>query len=369
VIGQTHRLKLLAGLGAAACMTLTWIVPSYAQTAPQGSWLAGPGATGSSTIIGRVETPRAGQNINPGTSLLVTGWAADLSASGGSGIDGVEVWAGARDKGGTKLATGSVGLNRADVGEIIGSGFAKAGFSAVVPTGALSGLTAGTQPFYVYLHTPSKGTWFKSVSVNVLAPLALPFPNDPVVWIAKPLDGQNITQKQANSKFTFSGVALDRNPLTAVQNSLALLPPGVGQTMGPGCSGCVGATGNWYTQYRGAGVNTITAYIDTPPAKGDNSIFGNFGTACSSCVQGVTILANNKGSINVAGKPMGSVASGNYGHQFDFSGWVISINPLLLTPGPHTLFVTATSAVTGKSSTAQVTFNIVKYDPNQRIQP
>src|SRR5205823_8421608 len=130
----------------------------------------------------------------------------------------------------------------------------------------------------------------------VLAPLALPFPNDPVVWIAKPLEGQNITQKQANSKFSFSGVALDRNPLSAVQNSLALLPPGIGQTLSPGCSACPGATGSIYTQFRGAGINSITAYMDNPPARGDNSAFGNFGTACTSCIAGVTILANNKGS-------------------------------------------------------------------------
>lgn len=374
MIGQTHRLKKLAGFGAAAaCLALTSIAPSYAQQAPAlgGSWLAGPDGTGSSTIIGRVETPRGGQNINPGSSLLVTGWAADLNANGWSGIDGVEVWAGAKDKGGTKLATGSVGLSRTDVAEIIGTGFTKSGFSAVVPSAALSSLNSGSQPFDVYLHTPGKGTWYRSISVNVLAPLALPFPNDPVVWVAKPLDGANITQKQKNNKFTFSGVALDRNPLSAVQNSLALLPPGIGQTMGPGCPGCVGATNNWFTQYRGAGVNSITAYIDSPPARNDNSVFGNFGSACTSCVQGVTILANNKGSLNVSGKPQGSVASRNYGSQFDFSGWVISINPALLSPGPHTLFVTATSAVTGKSNTAQVTFNIIGFssDPNQLIQP
>jgi hypothetical protein len=373
VIGQTHRLKKLAGFGAAAaCLALTSIAPSYAQQAPAlgGSWLAGPDGTGSNTIVGRVETPRAGQNINPGSSLLVTGWAADLTASGWSGIDGVEVWAGAKDKGGTKLATGSVGLSRTDVAEIIGSGFTKSGFTAVIPSSALSSLNSGSQPFDVYLHTPGKGTWYRSVSVNVLAPLSLPFPNDPVVWIAKPLDGQNITQKQNNSKFTFSGVALDRNPLSAVQNSLALLPPGVGQSLSQGCPGCVGATSNWYTQYRGAGVNTITAYLDNPPAKGDNSIFGNFGTPCgTACLAGVTILANNKGVLNQAGKPQGSVASRNYGSQFDFSGWVISMNPMLLTPGPHTLFVTATSAVTGKSSTASVTFNIIPFSSTQRIQP
>jgi len=362
---------MLAGFGAAAALALTSVAPGYAQTAPSpGTWTAGPDGTGSSTIVGRVETPRAGQNINPGASLLVTGWAADLTATGGSsGIDGVEVWAGAKDKGGTKLATGSVGLSRTDVAEIIGSGFTKSGFSAVVPSSALSGLAAGTMTFNVYVHTPSKGTWYRATNVNVLAPLALPFPNDPVVWIAKPLDGTNITQKQPNSKFTFSGVALDRNPLSSVQNSLALLPPGAGQTLGPGCPGCVGATGNIYTQYRGAGVNSITAYIDTPPVKGDNSQFGNFGATCVGCVQGVTILVSNKGSLNVAGRPMGSIASRNYGSQFDFSGWVISMNPLLLTPGTHTLFVTATSAVTGKSSTAQASFNILEYKSDQRVQP
>jgi hypothetical protein len=279
------------------------------------------------------------------------------------------VWAGAKDKGGTKLATGSVGLPRADVAEIIGSGFSKSGFSAVVPSSAISKLTTGNQSFTVYVHTPNKGTWYRSASVNVLAPLALPYPNDPVVWIAKPLDGTNISQKQPNSKFTFSGVALDRNPLSAVQNSLALLPPGVGQTLGPGCSGCAGATGSIYTSYRGAGVNSITAYIDNPPGKGDNSAFGNFGAPCSGCVQGVTILVSNKGSLNVAGKPAGSIASRNYGSQFDYSGWVISMNPLLLSPGTHTLFVTATSAVTGKSNTAQVSFNILPYRSDMRVQP
>jgi hypothetical protein len=334
-----------------------------------GSWLAGPDGTGPSTYIGRVETPRAAQNVNPGSSLLVTGWAADITAEGWSGIDGVEVWSGAKDKGGTKLATGSVGLARADVAEAIGAGFTNSGFTAVIPSSALSQLTSGSQPFFVYIHTPNKGTWFRSLSVNVLAPLALPFPNDPVVYIAKPLDGQNITQKQPNSKFTFTGIALDRNPLSAVQNSLALLPPGAGQTTSGGCSGCTGATGNIYTQFRGAGVTAINAYIDSPPKRGDNSTFGNFGAPCAGCTQGVAILVSNKGSLNVAGKPTGSIISRSFGSDFDFSGWAISMNPMLLSPGPHTLYVSGISAITGKSTQAHVTFNIIAFDANQRVQP
>jgi hypothetical protein len=371
VQGHTHRIKLLAGLGAAACLVLSSFAPTYAQSGPaMGSWLAGPDAVGSGSFVGRIESPRVNQNVNPGASLLVAGWAADVTASGWSGIDGVEVWAGAKDKGGTKVATGSVGLARADIAEALGNGFTKSGFTAVVPSSAFANLTAGSQQLFVYLHTPNKGTWYRTAGVNVLAPLALPFPNDPVVWVAKPLDGTNITQKQLNNKFTFSGVALDRNPLSSVADSLALLPPGIGQALGPGCNACAGATGAINTQYRGAGVNSVTVYIDNLPSRNDNSVFGNFGlTPCASCVMGAAPLVSNKGVLNVAGKPMGSLASRSYGSQFDFSGWSISINPALLSPGPHTLNVIANSAITGKSNTATVHFNIIPFVQGQRIQP
>jgi hypothetical protein len=325
---------------------------------------------GTSTIIGRIEAPRSRQNINPASSVLVTGWAADTTARGWAGIDGVEVWTGAKDKGGTKLASGSVGLARSDISEALGGGFLNSGFSAVVPGSAWASMKAGGVGLYLYLHTPNKGTWYRTVSVNLLAPLALPFPNDPIVWIAKPQEGMNITQKQINSKISFSGVALDRNPLSSVQDSLALLPPGFGQTMGTGCAGCSSSTGAKGTQDRGAGINTITAYIDAPPARGDNSVFGSFGTPCVGCAQGGVILVSGKGSINVAGKPQGSIIARQYGSQFDFAGWALSINPTLLAPGPHTLFVSAQSMITGKSNTASVNFNILALaGADQRIQP
>ena len=34
------------------------------------------------------------------------------------------------------------------------------------------------------------------------------------VGVARPQDGTAITQLQRNNKFTFSGIALDRNPIT-----------------------------------------------------------------------------------------------------------------------------------------------------------
>jgi hypothetical protein len=363
VKGQTHRLKTLAVLGAAAGLALTSIAPSYAQTAPapMGSWQPGPGATGTSTIIGRVEAPRAGQNLNPGNSLLVTGWAADTTAQGWAGYDGVEVWAGAKDKGGTKLASGSVGLARPDVAEAIGPTYTNSGFSAVIPGSTMSSLPAGNTTMYVYLHTPGKGSWYRTVSTTVLTPLALAYPNDPVIWIAKPQDGMNITQKQVTQSYSFTGVALDRNPLSSVQNNLAQLPPGAGQSLGAGCPGCTGNTNNWYTSHIGAGVSSITAYIDAPPGKGDLTAPALFGAPCAGCIQGVSILVSNKGSRNVQGKPQGSVISESYGPQYRFAGWSITINPAILAQGPHTLFVTATSSITGKQSTAVGHFNIIPF--------
>jgi hypothetical protein len=306
----------------------------------------------------------------------VSGWAADTTASGWAGIDGVEVWSGASDKSGsTKLATGIVGLARADVGEALGGSFTNSGFSAVVKSGALQGLK-GAQTLFVYLHTPGKGTWYRSSAVNVISTVGvnsatgveLAFPNDPMVVIARPQEGMAITQKQRNSKFSFSGFALDRNPIT---------DPNI-QLSGPGCSACVGAGGAIGTGSRGAGISAIVAYIDTPPAKGDNSIFGNFGTPCAGCVQNVNILVSSLGSLNRPGVQQGSIITREFGSQFDFSGWSIAINPTLLAPGPHTLFVTATSSVTGslnaanqfvgKQTTGSVNFTILDLS-HKNIQP
>jgi len=79
----------------------------------------------------------------------------------------------------------------------------------------------------------------------------------------------------------------------------------------------------------------------------------------------------------VQGKPQGSIISDSFGldvsgdpEQFRFAGWVISINPALLDPGPHRLYVTAHSTVTGKTSTTNAGFNILPYtNSSQRIQP
>jgi hypothetical protein len=356
---------------AALCAAFSSLAPgmAQAQTGPVvGSWIAGPDGAGPSTIVGRVEAPTRARTVNSGSNLQVTGWAADTTARGWAGVDGIEVWLGAKDKGGSKLVTGgpgSVGLARSDVSDALGSNFVNSGFNVVVPASAWSAVSPGAMTLYVYLHTPGKGTWYKTVNISLASTIGLNgatgtpllFPTDPMIVIARPQEGMNITQKQKNNKFNFNGIALDRNPI---------VNPAI-QTTGPGCSGCATATGN-LAGPTGSGIANITAYIDTPPAKGDTSTFGNFGAPCTSCLYSV-ILVNNAGSINTAGKQQGSIIAQQFGSQFDFAGWTISINPATLTPGPHTLFVTATSAVTGtldatgrfvgKQSTASVHFNIL----------
>jgi len=314
-------------------------------------WTAGPDGAGANTIVGRVETPARTQNVANGANVLLSGWAADTTAQGWAGIDGVEVWSGDKSKGGTKLATGTVGLNRADVAEFLGPYFGKAGFNAIIPGTALKDMKPGAATVNVYLHTPGKGTWFRTAGFNLGAPApTLAFENDPILVVSRPQEGMAITQRQPNNKFTFNGFALDRNLLS---------PPSPNVTLGPGCSGC----GLYSTQSRPAGIASVTILID-----GQDPLFPNFGSACPGCVQTSSPLVANKGSLNVPGKTQGSFQSRQYGEEFDFSGWSASINPALLAPGWHTLNVTATSAITGKRTSANVTFNIL--DQNHlKIQP
>jgi hypothetical protein len=190
-----------------------------------------------------------------------------------------------------------------------------------------------------------------------------------MVVIARPQEGMNITQKQKNNKFTFNGIALDRNPIVdpKIQSS----------GLSCGSTGCAAAQ-NALAGAVGSGISSVFVYIDQPPVKGDNSNFGNFGFGGGTGV-GSNILVSNAGSLNIVGKQQPSIISRQFGTQFDFSGWTISINPVTLTPGPHTLYVTATSSVTGsidpvtnrfvgKTTTGSVHFNILDLTHTQ-IQP
>jgi len=295
----------------AVCLALTTIAPSYAQSAPTlGSWQAGPDAKGTNTYVGRIEAPRAGQNVTAGANLLVSGWAVDTTAAGWAGFDGVEVWRGAKDKGGTKLATGTVGLSRPDIADALGAAYRNSGFSATVPPMTDA---SGSQTLFVYLHTPDKGTWYKSVSVSV--PAAAPTGTSPnlILSFIRPQENAVVTTKQVTQFYTIRGIALDSTPITDPGN----------QTLGP-CQ---------------CGISNVTVYLDAPRGQ---ALPQNVFTANLGALYGV----NN--TTRAAGKTVASFSpvAREFGGAFDFAQWNVPINPATFAPGYHTLYAYATSSIT-----------------------
>lgn len=332
------------------------VLPSYAQGAPTtgggttGLWTGGPDSAGPNTYVGRIEAPRARATIQAGANLLVSGWAADTTARGWSGFDQMQVYNGDRTKGGSKVADGTVGLARPDIGEILGSNFANSGFSAVVKASAIP---AGAATLYVYLHTADKGWWYRTLPVTQAAPPDLPFPADPIVVIGHPIGGEIMTnvQNQTNSQeLVVSGWALDRNP----QND----PNGLPKTNSP-----YGGAGN-------VGIRSVTLYIDKLPGTAGydpnvNLLGGQSGGPASP-----TVLSPLPSDIRTGPTASGCQFHGSakycqgdysltksYGPNYTFAGWVSFLNQRTLQPEMwHTIYAVATSSITGKTSTASSDF-------------
>ena len=338
----------LLGL-AAGFLALSAVAPGFAQSAPSAPTMAvftaGPDASGPNTYIGRVEAPKAGQSVQGGSSLLVTGWAADTTAQGWAGFDQMQVYDGARDKGGTKVADGMVAQNRPDVADFLGPNFIKSGFSAVVPGSALP---TGNQSLYIYLHTANKGWWFKTVPVNQQATVALEFPTDPVLSWLRPHGGDVITSQQFGTvnNYLLEGFALDRNPQTN--------PNGLPKTNVPN-----GGAGN-------VGIASISIYVDKLPGQPgyDPAVNALGPTSAAAIAIGSTSTPLNHNVIqngcSVFGGPLtfcrGDISvTANYGPNYTFAGWVKYMDQRALQPDMfHTLYAVAVSSVTGKSSTASV---------------
>src|SRR5262245_57954278 len=132
-----------------ACVALL-VLPgvAMAQEVPgAGGWAPGPGAAGDNTYQGFIDQPQAGATVSAGSPITVSGWVADSTAEGWTGIDGVQVQQGDR-----VLAQGTVGLSRPDVAALTGNPFwGSSGFSVVVPGGSLA---AGPTTLTVVAHTP-----------------------------------------------------------------------------------------------------------------------------------------------------------------------------------------------------------------------
>ena len=101
-------------------------------------------------VRGHIDPPPSDQVSGP---VPVTGWAIDVQAAEGPGIDAVALYAGDMETG-TYLGASEYGLVRADVAEQFGGGFAGSGFALNV-----EGLAAGRNHLSVYAHASRDGSW------------------------------------------------------------------------------------------------------------------------------------------------------------------------------------------------------------------
>jgi Bacterial Ig domain len=113
-----------------------------------------------------IENPLAG---TAGQPLIVRGWALDNSATSGSGVDIVQVYATPAGGAAVLLGTATYGLARTDVAQLFGAQFVNSGFSLR----ATSTLTPGPYTITVYSHSTVTGAFYaRQVAVTLSGPVA-----------------------------------------------------------------------------------------------------------------------------------------------------------------------------------------------------
>jgi hypothetical protein len=125
----------------------------------------GPEQTRVRMVVGppmrmAIDTPRGG---TVGRSFQVAGWALDLAAPDGSGVDTVHMWA-YPARGGEPIFLGvaSVGDRRPDVGATYGAQFAPSSYSLQVDR-----LGAGPYDIVVYIHRAATNRFDAAQTVRV----------------------------------------------------------------------------------------------------------------------------------------------------------------------------------------------------------
>jgi hypothetical protein len=100
-----------------------------------------------------VDTPGAGASVTK--PFVVAGWAIDLNATSGTGIDAVHVWAFPVTGGPPQfLGACAYGGLRPDVGTAFGAQFANSGFSLTV-----ANLDAGAYHLIAFAHSAVTGVF------------------------------------------------------------------------------------------------------------------------------------------------------------------------------------------------------------------
>jgi subtilisin family serine protease len=108
-----------------------------------------------------IDTPS--NNTTVGGAFVVAGWAVDRSASSGSGVDAVHVWA-FPVGGGDPIFAGaaSYGVARPDLGQLIGHQFDASGYSLNVST-----LPTGSYDLVVFAHSVVAGSFNQTAVARV----------------------------------------------------------------------------------------------------------------------------------------------------------------------------------------------------------
>jgi subtilisin len=128
--------------------------------------------------------------------FTATGWALNMSALSGTGVDSVHVWAFPRPSGAPVfLGVAAYGGARPDVGGIFGSQFTNAGWTLTV-----NALAPGTYDINAYARNTFNGT-FSQVATTPNVTVLI----DPRMSIDTPANGAVVFQP-----FRFAGWALDR---------------------------------------------------------------------------------------------------------------------------------------------------------------
>jgi hypothetical protein len=150
--------------------------------------------SGSQVVM---DSPSPGSTVVD--TLAVAGWAIDLTAASGTGVDAVYVWAyPANGSAAQFLGVAAYGLARPDIGGAFGSQFTNSGYALNVA------VNPGTYQIVAFAHSAVGGT-FKAVA----APNVIVRAQTATVIIDTP--GPNTT---AGRPFTLSGWAIDQGAAT-----------------------------------------------------------------------------------------------------------------------------------------------------------
>ena len=145
--------------------------------------------------IFNIDTP--GNNaVVPSTGFLISGWAVDIGAQSGTGIDVVVCWAYPKNGGAAILAgIASYGHARPDIGAWLGPNFTPSGY------GLLGVLPPGAYTLAIYAHSTVDGGWGtpKLMDATVQSPVS-----NPRMWVDLPAQNQTL-----GSSVLIAGWALD----------------------------------------------------------------------------------------------------------------------------------------------------------------